>query len=684
VSLEHVPRVDPLFCREPFQLHAEQGPGDGDAAPPAVVATQGATYAVKDYDGFVGLMLDRLRLTLPGWLERSPADIGEMLVELLAYAADYLSYQQDAAATEAYLRTAQKRRSLRRHARLLDYEVGEGCSARTFVQIGLEGDKAGARPVHLPVGTKLQTKKAPPVTFESLHALDVRAEHSEISLYDWGIEGYLVRAGATSAVLDGSYSGLRAGDVLMLLSSRDRSASVQAQPVRLVQDAALDQDPVGAATITRIAWSSDDALGFDLRAGGGPETSVVRGNVLLAEHHRTLHTDLVKPGDGPGRFVVPIYDKVQGQALTVASAEPYDHDTARTRSAASALVQDPGRVQPCVRVEEQRTTYNVAFQRPAGDRSPDQPGGGVAWTCRRSFLTSARFARDVLVDVDDDLRRIQLEFGDGTRTRALSPDAKLEVWFGVGGGPAGNVGACTLTVIEDPPPLVASLQLFPMNWLPAVGGAEREPSAHIKTRAPTASRDQERCVLLSDYVSAARQVPGVGDAAATFAWTGSRTAAVVHVLPQRSYTLDEALRSRVRAHLSARRLAGMDVEIRPPRYVPISLILRVGLVPGYDRSVVRKALEAALGAGTLADGRPGLFHPDGLRFGQPVYRGAILEQAAEVPGVAHVDVDLRRWDEDGSSDGRGISIGPTEVACLQGDLDRPGGGLVQVNIEGAQ
>ena len=58
-----------------------------------------------------------------------------MLVEALAYSADQLSYQQDAVATEAYLRTARKRISVRRHARLMDYFISEGCNARTWVHL---------------------------------------------------------------------------------------------------------------------------------------------------------------------------------------------------------------------------------------------------------------------------------------------------------------------------------------------------------------------------------------------------------------------------------------------------------------------------------------------------------------------------------------------------------------------
>ena len=63
-------------------------------------------YLAKDYASFRQLMLDHLALRVPGWTERSEADLGIVLVEILAYVADYLSYYQDAVATEAYLGTA--------------------------------------------------------------------------------------------------------------------------------------------------------------------------------------------------------------------------------------------------------------------------------------------------------------------------------------------------------------------------------------------------------------------------------------------------------------------------------------------------------------------------------------------------------------------------------------------------
>src|SRR5512136_2165575 len=70
---------------------------------------------------------------MPTWTERHVPDLGVTLVELLAYVGDYLSYYQDAVATEAYLETARQRISVRRHARLGDYALHEGCNARAWV-----------------------------------------------------------------------------------------------------------------------------------------------------------------------------------------------------------------------------------------------------------------------------------------------------------------------------------------------------------------------------------------------------------------------------------------------------------------------------------------------------------------------------------------------------------------------
>jgi predicted phage baseplate assembly protein len=117
-------------------------------------------YLAKDYASFRRVMLDRMSALMPQWKERSPADLGVMLVEALAYTADQLSYQQDAVATEAYLGTARRRVSVRRHARLMDYYMSEGCNARTWVHVQVSADVVRVDPANpaIPIGTKLTTR----------------------------------------------------------------------------------------------------------------------------------------------------------------------------------------------------------------------------------------------------------------------------------------------------------------------------------------------------------------------------------------------------------------------------------------------------------------------------------------------------------------------------------------------
>jgi hypothetical protein len=75
----------------------------GMECPPTILDEPEINYLAKDYTSFRRLILDRLSVIMPDWRERNAADLQIVLVELLAYAGDQLSYFQDAVATEAYL-----------------------------------------------------------------------------------------------------------------------------------------------------------------------------------------------------------------------------------------------------------------------------------------------------------------------------------------------------------------------------------------------------------------------------------------------------------------------------------------------------------------------------------------------------------------------------------------------------
>lgn len=138
------PGFDPRYaCLEfsfkvncPSDLDCRQA----DVCPPEPVVEPEINYLAKDYASFRQLILDRLALLMPDWQERHVPDLGITLVELLAYTGDYLSYYQDAVATEAYLDTARRRISVRRHARLVDYAMHEGCNARAWLHLEVEGN----------------------------------------------------------------------------------------------------------------------------------------------------------------------------------------------------------------------------------------------------------------------------------------------------------------------------------------------------------------------------------------------------------------------------------------------------------------------------------------------------------------------------------------------------------------
>lgn len=92
-------------------------------------------YLARDYDSFRKALVDLIPAKLPEWTDRSEADFGMALLELFAYMADILSYYQDRIANEAFLHTAQERRSIINHLRLIGYEMAPAAAASTTLNL---------------------------------------------------------------------------------------------------------------------------------------------------------------------------------------------------------------------------------------------------------------------------------------------------------------------------------------------------------------------------------------------------------------------------------------------------------------------------------------------------------------------------------------------------------------------
>lgn len=210
--ISHIDFIFPSECSADFDCKHDE------YCPPKIFPTYEIDYMAKDYASFRQNMFDRLAQISPKWKEQSPADIGITLVELLAYVGDNLSYYQDAVANEAYLGTARKRISVKRHSRLLDYSLKEGHNARTLVCFDV--DNSGDNAI-LAKGTKLLTRVGEttsdqttiPVSkfdaestkneiiFETMYEIVLRKSLNHIIFHTWSDSQSCIPQGSTHATL---------------------------------------------------------------------------------------------------------------------------------------------------------------------------------------------------------------------------------------------------------------------------------------------------------------------------------------------------------------------------------------------------------------------------------------------------------------------------------------------------
>jgi hypothetical protein len=711
---------DPLLAAVTFSFRVEHRT-DFDCqpvqvCPPTVLPEPEMNYLAKDYASLRRLLLDRLAVLMPDWSERHPADLGVTLIELLAYVGDYLSYQQDAIATEAYLGTARRRVSVRRHARLVDYVMHDGCNARAWVQVQVDGDN-----VALPQGTPLLTRIAGqsavivpessahaaalasrPEVFETMHAVVLFAAHNAMRFYTWGARECCLPAGATRATLDGHFPDLHAGDVLVFeevlgpgTGGPGDANPAQRHAVRLTT-VTLTHDPLGgrfAATptddpvhITEIAWAAADALPFpvcisartDVEHGQQfiADVSLARGNMVLADHGLTLADELLGSVPEPTLFRVlqaaadhcqpgervPVPPRfrphLSGRPLT--HAAPYDARVA----AQTALHQTVQEALPAIAL----TSVHQADT--------------ATWLPKRDLLNSAPTATEFVVEVETD-GTAHLRFGDDQHGVRPEPQTVFTATYRVGNGLAGNVGAEALAHVITAQPHIIGVR----NPLPAQGGVEPESIETVRQRAAYAFRIQERAVTPEDYATVTTRHVQIQRAAATLRWTGSWYTAFVTADRLGGVDVDAAFEAELRQHLECYRLAGYDLEIDGPRFVPLEIDMQVLVQPNYFRSDVKIALLGVFSNRTLPDGRRGAFHPDQFTFGQPVYLSRLYAAAYAVSGVASVNITT--FQRQGQPDRRPLEEGKLsmerlEIARLDNDLNFPERGVFRLQLQGGK
>jgi hypothetical protein len=736
---------------------ADCAPGSGCAAAAAAAPGHEIDYLTKDYQGFRQLMLDRISTLSPDWTERHAADFAVSLVELLAYVGDHLSYAQDSIATEAYLATARRRISVRRHARLVDYRVDEGAAARILVHVRVQ---VGAGTVTVPATPTLAQAaplpgqvavspvrfltrdpaqaQPPPVidpsdpgftqavaagvaVFELAEPADrtLYEAHNQMALYTWGGEQCCLPAGATGATLAGDLSTLQVGDIVVFAEVKGPETGVPADADRTHRHAVrltgvtLTDDPLAGyfadqaqdgepppQPVTEITWDPADALPFPLcisaQVSGSPlsDISVAYGNIVVADHGLTLPeaeqlppvpgSTLIRalastPGhcavevDDPRRFVPPRYRPVldqgpltwQTRAIPAADAGgttgddlgPYDPS-----APASDLFSGPTVTRPALLVSE-----------PAADRD---------WTVQPDLLASDPGATDLVVEVDDDIRAV-LRFGDDVYGQRPVEDTTLFAHYRVGNGRAENITADAIRQVVTSVPGIGSATNPVAGW----GGREPQTLDEVRVQAPVAFRIQERAVTADDYAAVAQRHSDVQRAVATIEWTGSWRTVFVTVDRAGGLPVDATFAGQVRGFLEGFRLAGHDVEVESPVFVPLEIEMFVCVSPDRFQDDVEAALLDVFSSGVRADGQPGVFSPDQLTFGQPVSLSRLYAAAQAVPGVLYADITMfRRYGQPSTSalaSGQ-LQLGRTEIAQLDNDPNFPDHGVLRITLGGGK
>lgn len=701
-------RIDPFFAELPFKFRPgcfttdcapSWAPGRAPSPVPVI------DYLAKDYDSFRHTLIAAMMHRVPGWQVTSEADLDQVLIDLFAAAADELSDYQDRVANEAYLATARSRISLARHARLVDYHVHQGNQSSTWLVVMLDNAVAPfVLDEELRAWAGHPDAPAEWIHFATRERRLAAADKTllspvlnELRLHTWSDARPALPAGATMADVVSTTPGadpnalgnlINSGRLRYLLLEEKLSPLTgreagrdprKRQLLRLVPPAQTLVDPLTGGTLTRIRWAAADALrsaySFTTTCpdiGRVPGVSTFHGNVLRVHQGRPVTAHFYEPGT-----LLPMdtpdeqhrhYDRWQlrGEARGARCALPL--------VPLAYLPTPPGGEKPAHSTLDLEVEVGTA-------RDP--------WDEVITLVHSNDSAEegDHFVVETDELARSTLRFGNGVNGRLLPEGAIVHCDYQVGGGSIGNVGANTVTQFAE---LAAHTEAITRVWNPfdVTDGADPEPVDHILRNAPEAYRARQlRAVTLADYIRRAEEVPGIARAVAAYAWTGSWRTVRIVLDPLGTTTLDPALRAAVARHLEAVRLIGEDLELRPPRFVPLVIELNVCVHPDYWPEDVRFVLEQEFSDRWTPDGRRGLFHPDEWTFGQPLHASQLAGRAHALAGVEHiVSITMRRFDAatPGTANATLLEVAFDEIVLVQNDPDHLERGTISFVLQGGR
>ncbi|HEY6377365.1 MAG TPA: baseplate J/gp47 family protein, partial [Edaphobacter sp.] len=716
VTLDPPVGIDPQLATIDFSFKANcQTVGDclpTTCCPPEQHVEPDINYLAKDYESFRQVILDRMAVLSPTWNEPHASDTGIALVETIAYLADHLSYQQDATATEAYIGTARSRISMRRHAKLVDYQMSDGSNARTWVYFHVKGDLA------LPAGTRvfpsipgLPASVSPNsstakllmnnsnLAFATMQDALLYEDQNKIYVYTWSDTNCCLAPGATQATLLGTHQSLQPGSVLLFeeVLGPNTGNAEDADPqkrwaVRLTAVQTLDfqnqvlVDPLNQEAITNIWWAAEDALPFPLCISSTTDTphgshpvinvSVAWGNIVPADHGTWL--DWEDLGEVPPAPESPIATAscACGSSTSAQQTLPRFFPQLSNRPLTFAYPLDATASASTLLTPSSSASSNPIPQLQVQD---DQLHN---WPILTDLLSTPATSRGVVPEIESD-NTVFLRFGDGQYGMAAETGADFRAKYRIGNGTTGNIGRDTLGHVLTN--VIGITQV--RNPIAAAGGVDPESMTHIRQQAPFAFRSQRRAVTEDDYATMTEQDPAIFEAKGTMRWTGSWYTAFVSVDARSGSGPTPALIASTKQRLNLLRMAGVDLEVEGAILVGLRITMQICVDARHFQSDVRNALLRLFISGDQCNGKPGILNPQNFTFGQTIYTSPLIAAAQAVEGVSSVTLATFQRMDDPSSDGTAsgyLTMGRLEIARCDNDPNRLDHGLFSLNLDGGK
>ncbi len=677
------PGFDPVFSQIVFRFRP--GCFSSNCKPlipiKAAVVQPAIDYLAKDYDSFRHTIISAMMQRIPGWQPTSEAALEVALLDLFSAVGEELSDYQDRVMQEAYWISAQKRISLRRHARLIDYFIHEGNQATTILALNFPGTSSYTVPSLQQAWTGIDPKLPSTIWFAATNPQFVHSVFSSVPLYTWSNAIPSLAAGATQADLAFSSSAdattaaglITGGKITRLLvqewlnpaTGLQADRNPQKRQVLNLTGAKVITDPLTGLPLVRVTWRQQDALLFNY-------CFVVNIDGIWIPNISLFHGNLVEMVQGketkflyvpPGTPLTPGVYNFQFNAVGAAECRlPPAFPVLWTKTT-------PGGLQPSVSTVQITVTDS---------------SGTTQWQEQTDLIHSESTDRHFVVETDEQLRT-QIRFGDGTNGLALPDDAMVNCSWLSGYGPDGNIGQDSLVNFDATGMPDISLGTV-WNPFDVTDGLAPESTNVIRRRVPEAFLyNQARAITLDDYIARAMEVPGVSNAAALYMWTGSWRTVRVVIDPDGTTTLSQTLRAAVEQALDAVHLIGEDVEVRAPQYAPLIITVDVCISEDFWIEDVSPVIEQAFSNSYTSDGQMAFFNPDRWTFGQAIYASQIEGVLTLIPGVEHVvSILMTRWWNQSVKSNEVMTMAPEEIVLVSNDPSRMEDGSITFNYYGGR